>query len=226
MEAVKETSVAKSYLIHPRLYRIYSGMIDRCHNNKNPNFHNYGGRGIAVCLQWIRNRESFIEWALENGYKDSLTIDRINVNDGYRPDNCRWATVQEQAQNKRTSKFYTYKGERKTLSDWCRCLQLDYDVVKRRINAGWEPEEAFDESIFHQSSTTIFNGKEITQIERFRLIRTYREILNAHYEFFECPPSPVTREQKIKEVKEELDQMVCFYEFDADKVERLLSVSN
>ena len=65
---------------YPRLYSIYSGMLDRCLNEKNSNFHNYGGRGIVVCIEWIRSRELFIEWALDNGYQEHLTIDRIDVN--------------------------------------------------------------------------------------------------------------------------------------------------
>lgn len=88
---------------HPRLFRIYKNMKKRCYDSNHKSFHNYGARGIAVCGLWLNNPDSFCEWALNNGYKDKLTLDRINGSMGYAPDNCRWITVTEQNRNARTN---------------------------------------------------------------------------------------------------------------------------
>lgn len=84
-----------------RLYGIWSGMKQRCHNEKHPRYYQYGGRGIKVCDEWRTNYNEFAKWSLSHGYADDLQIDRIDNDDGYRPENCRWVTRLENAQNKR-----------------------------------------------------------------------------------------------------------------------------
>lgn len=90
---------------HTRLYNIWQNMKDRCYRINNKNYKYYGERNILVCPEWF-SYMNFKDWALNNGYKDNLTIDRINVNGNYEPINCRWITIQEQQRNKRNSKKY------------------------------------------------------------------------------------------------------------------------
>lgn len=87
---------------HTRIYHIWYGMKQRCYNPKSPKYKNWGGRGITLCDEWKDDFFAFRDWAIANGYREDLTIDRINVNGNYEPSNCRWATLQEQGSNKRT----------------------------------------------------------------------------------------------------------------------------
>lgn len=93
-----KSKYAKKY---PRLNGIYKGMKSRCYNKNHKDWHLYGGRGIKIFPEWLKDRNSFFEWALKNGYSDDLTIDRINNNKGYNPKNCKWSDEKTQARNTR-----------------------------------------------------------------------------------------------------------------------------
>ena len=90
-------------MTHTRLYRIYKGMIGRCYYPCYQRYNAYGGRGIEVCEEWVEDRTKFFEWALNNGYEDNLTIERIDVNGNYCPENCKWIPMHEQYKNKQSN---------------------------------------------------------------------------------------------------------------------------
>lgn len=117
-----------------RLYRIWVAMKQRCNNPNNESYKYYGERGIKVCDEWRKDFMVFYNWAMNNGYNDNLTIDRINVDGNYEPANCRWITYQEQARNTRKTKNITINGETHCLKDWCKILNLNYNTVRYRLN--------------------------------------------------------------------------------------------
>lgn len=103
-----------------RLHRIWIGIKTRCYNQKDKGYKNYGGRGIKVCNEWKNDFMNFRIWAIANGYRDDLTIDRINNNGNYEPNNCRWATKEEQANNKRNVHLIEYNGKKYSISQLAR----------------------------------------------------------------------------------------------------------
>ena len=140
-----------------RLSRIHNNMKKRCYNSNCKSYKDYGNRGITVCEEWLntekvehnknmtRGFSAFKEWALSNGYEDNLTLDRINNNKGYSPDNCRWATVKVQDNNKRNNHYITYRNQTKTLKQWSEELGFNFDKIKARLNVlGWPVEKAFE----------------------------------------------------------------------------------
>lgn len=122
-----------------RLYMRYRSMINRCYYPKRREYPLYGGRGIKVCDEWRNSYEAFQKWALNNGYADNLSLDRIDVNGGYNPSNCRWATIAQQQRNKRNN--VSYKGEISV--DASRRLGGSPQLVGCRIRLGWPIEKAF-----------------------------------------------------------------------------------
>lgn len=93
-----------------RLYNTWCNVKSRCCNENNPRFNDYGGRGISMCKEWLNDFSAFKNWSLGNGYNDSLTIDRIDVNGNYEPSNCRWITNQQQQLNRRNNRIISYNG--------------------------------------------------------------------------------------------------------------------
>lgn len=139
---------AKKYNTLPddrgRLHKILRLMIIRCEDTTSNRYRRYGARGITVCEQWKNDPESFCEWALSHGYSPGLTIDRIDNNKGYSPDNCRWATPYEQSRNTSKNVYITYNGKTQTLKDWSKELGIKNTTLHNRIHYyGWSIEKAF-----------------------------------------------------------------------------------
>jgi hypothetical protein len=110
---------------HP-LYSVWSGMRSRCYNEKSEGYRNYGLRGIEVCDEWRRDVLSFIDWALNNGYKQNLEIDRINNDENYSPENCRWVTGKINNRNKRTNVLIRHNGRRRTIGEWAERMRIEH----------------------------------------------------------------------------------------------------
>lgn len=119
-------------------------MKRRCYNPEEKFYKDYGGRGIKVCDEWMDKKEghsNFQKWAVENGWEEGRSIDRIDVNGNYEPSNCRWATPEEQANNRRNNNYVTINGVTKTTSEWARQIGISQNAFTGRINSGWTGEE-------------------------------------------------------------------------------------
>ena len=125
-----------------RLYEIFENMISRCYNPRCPAFADYGGRGITICNEWLNDRELFFKWSEENGYTDTLSIDRINNDKGYSPDNCKWANRQQQNHNRRSNVLLTINGVTKVLCEWAREVGISHKTISYRLKKGWSHANA------------------------------------------------------------------------------------
>lgn len=131
-----------------QLGKIFNGMKSRCYNPNNIRYNRYGGRGIKICDEWLQNVNSFREWAIKNGYKPGLSIDRINNDGDYSSDNCRWVEPKEQLSNYSANVFIEFNGKRQTLSKWSRELNIPMSTLHNRIRVhGWTVERALTEPV-------------------------------------------------------------------------------
>lgn len=126
-----------------RLYKVWGAMKERCFNPNNKSYARYGARGISVCDAWRRDFSVFAMWALSNGYRAGLTIDRIDNAGNYCPENCRWVTVAQQNRNYSKNHMITYLGETKCLSDWADCFGINRATVLARIKSGKSLDAVF-----------------------------------------------------------------------------------
>jgi hypothetical protein len=117
-------------------------MKDRCNNPKSDRWEWYGARGISVCEEWKNSYEAFREWALSNGYQGGLTIDRVDVNGNYCPDNCRWITIKDQQNNRRNNHRITVGEETHTIAEWSKITGIRQGTIYARIASGWSAEDA------------------------------------------------------------------------------------
>lgn len=133
-----------------RVYRIYTGMISRCNDVNNTAYKHYGGRGISVCKLWSGKYGffRFYRWAMDNGYSDDLSIDRIDNDKGYSPNNCRWVGNKIQIRNRRNSKNYIFHGNKMNLSDISKEVGISYGALYLRIcKKNMSVEDAIEDAI-------------------------------------------------------------------------------
>lgn len=132
-------------IIRTRLLKTFAHMKERCYDTNDKRYKDWGGRGIRICEEWLEDREKFIEWSLSNGYEIGLTIDRIDNNANYCPENCRWVSISDNNQNRRSSRYYTINGIEKNLQQWCDEYNISRSMVNKRLKMGWSIEKALNE---------------------------------------------------------------------------------
>lgn len=163
---LRGTKLMKHGLYHTRLYNIWLNMKNRCYNKNHQSYSNYGGRGIAVCDEWCNDFQAFYDWSMLHRYNDTLTIDRIDNDGNYSPSNCRWVTIKQQANNRRTNVYLTYNGKTRTMKEWADELGVNYKNFQRDRNIGhyfikWCLSRFFNlkqiAHIFNVSTDDIFN---------------------------------------------------------------------
>lgn len=139
-------------MAYSRLWRIYSQMKGRCYRESHKRYQDYGGRGITICDEWLGDNgfERFIEWSYSNGYSANLTIDRIDNDKGYFPDNCRWADRKTQGRNTRRNHLMTLNGETKTAIEWSEITGIPYSTLLQRSDAlHWDDEKTLTTEAKH-----------------------------------------------------------------------------
>lgn len=134
-----------------RIYIIWKNMNQRCSNPNHPNYHRYGGRGVSVCYEWIHNPKMFYDWSITNGYKDNLTIDRMNNDGNYSPENCRWTTQIEQGRNKSSNHLITHDGITKCISEWAEQYGLKIHTLIQRVVRHPHDSTGYFNAVIHKT---------------------------------------------------------------------------
>jgi hypothetical protein len=124
-----------------RLYAVWNSMKHRCYNPKNSAYERYGGRGIYVCDRWKESFRNFL-YDMEKFFQEGLTIERINNNGPYSPDNCKWIPLNDQTKNRRSTIYLELNGKKICLTDWADSLGISAKLIRERLNHGWSIEEA------------------------------------------------------------------------------------
>ena len=128
------------------IHNVWCAMRRRCRNSTGKSAKYYHDRGISVCPEWDNDFLNFYEWSLSNGYSEGLTIDRIDVNGGYEPGNCRWVSMKTQANNRSNSRNISFRGEMHTLQEWSEICGIPYTTLYMRFRNGWSTERAFTQN--------------------------------------------------------------------------------
>jgi len=139
-----------------KLNAVWQSMKQRCLNPNHKYFSHYGGRGIEICKEWLTNT-NFFSWALSNGYKEGLTIDRINVNGNYEPLNCQWVTMKSQCRNKRDNVFIEFNNKTLCIADWAKKIGISYSAMRKRLQK-WSVEKALTtpKSMINDTTSNIY----------------------------------------------------------------------
>lgn len=191
-----------------RLYQIYHKMIGRCTKKYCKNYNNYGMRGIKVCKEWKESYFAFYKWAMNNGYNDNLTIDRIDSNGNYEPNNCRWVTYKVQNNNRRSNVYFTYNGERRTMKEWSELLNIPYITIQRRYyRFGNNPDKIFSKENYKDlyieyqgKRLPLIEWADITGIDRNILYKRIKEFGWSTEKAFTTPKGALTGKNGMKKV--------------------------
>lgn len=168
-----------------RLYRIWRNMIQRCSNPNKPDYKYYGAQGVHVCDEW-KEYVVFREWALNNGYTDDLTLDRKDGTKDYCPCNCRWITIKEQQNNKKSNHKLEFNGEIHTINEWADILNIKREIIKDRLRLGWDVEKALTTPVEYQNKGITFNGethswREWAEITGIKIRTLYGRFYDQHW---------------------------------------------
>ena len=160
-ELIKASHTTHGLSNHP-LQRVYSGIMTRCYNPNNKSYKYYGARGVYVCDEWKTSYSAFVKWCFENGYEHDLlpnghsrlSIDRIDPNGPYSPENCRFDTYLEQANNKTNTRYITFGSETHSIAEWGRITGIKSCTIAYRLAHGWPVEKALVTEVRKCHTTT------------------------------------------------------------------------
>ena len=152
----------KTYYNKP-WYNSYRSMMSRCYREKDASYKHYGGRGIRVCEEW-HDIQNFEKWIENNPYSKGMTIDRIDTDADYSPNNCRWATKAEQANNRRNTISLEYKGEKHTLSEWAKIKGINRSTINNRYCRGWSTERILNAPVTHGNQYTFYKAEREAKV--------------------------------------------------------------
>lgn len=133
-----------------RLYTIWRDMKLRCYNKKQIGYKNYGARGIKVCNEWLYDFISFKNWAMDSGYQNGLTLDRLDNDGNYEPSNCKWSTPKEQSNHKRNNRCVVYRGEKHTIAEWSNLTGIKYHLIWTKLKNGYSMDDIFERNGKHE----------------------------------------------------------------------------
>ena len=181
-----------------RLRSIYRGMKQRCYNENSINFRYYGGKGVFICDEWLNDCEKFYEWSIKNGYSDNLTIDRIDSDKEYSPDNCKWSSKSEQAYNRSMSVKLTLNGRTMYMTEWAKELGIDKKTLSWRYRNGWSDEEILSNK---KDITLTYNGESKNLLEWSKQTGIKKSTLWDRYNKGWKVKDILTRKPKDREIK-------------------------
>lgn len=156
----------KHGMAYNRIYKIYTSMKSRCSNPNNAEYNRYGGRGIEVCSEWLGDEGfiNFYNWATNNGYQDNLSIDRVNNDGNYEPNNCRWATFKEQMNNTSKNHNLTYNNETHTAKEWSKILNISIHNIYYRIKKGYPVEKVLSPDVYNKKQVAVYKNNNLIKI--------------------------------------------------------------
>lgn len=162
------------------LRKTFNHMKSRCYNKDDKRYYDWGGRGITICDEWLNDVNSFFTWAVNNGYKPGLSIDRIDNDSGYSPENCRWVTLLENNQNRRSSRYFVINGEKKNLQQWCDFYNVSRSMVNKRLSMGWDIEKALTTPKKERDRESLIGAKfgRLTVISFCEVSKTRQSVYN------------------------------------------------